>query len=67
MNDRLRERLQNQVAPDHECTPYTGGCQTPHYWYNHIAPRYMTAWPEPSAARVRADEAREVRDWAGEE
>ncbi|MFA7248909.1 MAG: hypothetical protein WC273_04690 [Dehalococcoidia bacterium] len=67
MNDRLRQRLQEHLAPGHECTPYVGGCHMPHYWYNHSAPRYLVAWPEPSAARARADEVREERDWGGDE
>ena len=63
MNDRLRARLEERIAPDHECTPYAGGCHMPHYWYNHSSPRYLVAWPEPTAARARADEAREDREW----
>ena len=62
MHIRLRERLEAHLAPDHECTPYSGGCHMPHYWYNHTSPRYIEAWPEPSPARVRANEARDLRD-----
>ena len=63
MNDIQRERLQEQVAPGHECNPFNGGCHLPHYWHNHSLPRYLVQWPAPSAARERFDEAREERDW----
>lgn len=63
MNDIQRDRLQQHIAEDHECTPYSGGCHMPHYWFNHTSPRYLVKWPEPTAARAQADEAREERDW----
>ncbi len=63
MDIRLRERLEARLAPDHECTPYHGGCHMPHYWYNHTSPRYRVAWPQPSAARTHVESARWERDW----
>jgi len=62
MHTHLRERLQGLLAPQHECTPYAGGCHMPHYWYNHSSPRYLDVWPAPTAARAQADEVRELRD-----
>lgn len=52
MHTHLRERLQGLLAPQHECTPYAGGCHMPHYWYNHSSPRYLDVWPAPTAARA---------------
>lgn len=63
MNDRLLARLEAQVAPGHVCTPYSGGCHMPHYWFNHTAPRHLEQWPAPSDARAQADRVREERDW----
>jgi len=63
MNQSQRERLQARIAPDHECSPYLGGCHVPHYWYNHTSPRYLVAWAPPSAARAQAVAVREARDW----
>ena len=66
MNDQQRDRLEARIAPDHECTPYNGGCHLPHYWHNHTSPRYQVAWPAPTAARALLDEIREERDWLTE-
>lgn len=63
MNEIQRDRLQEIVAPAHECNPYNGACHMPHYWYNHTSPRYLVQWPALSSARARVDEAREERDW----
>lgn len=65
MNETQRERLRFQIAPDHECSPYLGGCRLPHYWHNHSSPRYLVAWPVRSVARRHADDVREARDWGG--
>ena len=66
MNDELRARLFEQTDPDHECTPYNGGCEMPHYRYNASAPRWLEEWPDYTPARQKADEARERRDWGAE-
>lgn len=67
MNDELRSRLYEHTDPDHECTPYTGSCNMPHYLYNVTAPTWLEQWPEYSDARQLADEVREERDWGLEE
>ena len=67
MNDLQRARLEQHVDPDHECTPYDGGCHMPHYWYHRSLPRYVAAWPETSQGRDQADLVREERDWSRSE
>ena len=64
MNQQQHERLRLQIAADHECSPYLGGCHLPHYWYNSTAPRYRALWPAPSAASKQIDDIRLGRDWA---
>jgi hypothetical protein len=63
VNEELRARLAEHIDPDHECTPYRGGCGTPHYRFNHTVPRWLENWPDYSDGRLQAEEAREIRDW----
>lgn len=63
MNDELRFRLYELLEPDHECTPYNGGCEMPRYRYNITLPRYLDQWPDYSVARQKLEEVRELRDW----
>lgn len=65
MNEDQRVRLFEHQEPDHECTPYNGGCSMPHYRHNAALPNWLQQWPVYSEARGRANEARDLRDWGG--
>jgi len=63
MNDELRARLADHLDPEHECTPYSGGCGMPHYRHNLQLPNWLENWPDYSEGRLKAEAAREARDW----
>ncbi len=63
MNDELLARLYENLDPDHECTPYKGGCSMPHYRYNLTSPTWLENWPDFSPAREKAEQGRAMRDW----
>lgn len=67
MNEEQRVRLFELLDPDHECGPYNGGCGTPHYRHNLTLPNWLQNWPDYSAGRQQAEEARLLRDWGAEE
>lgn len=67
MNEDLHARLRERLQPGHQCSPYSGACQLPHYINNYTAPNHVVRWPEYSVARQKADELRELRDWGDEE
>jgi len=63
VNDELRARLFEHQDPDHECTPFNGGCGVPHYRFNLTLPNWLEQWPDSSDARQQAIELQESRDW----
>jgi len=63
VNDELLARLYDNLDPDHECTPYKGGCGMPHYRYNLSAPTWLENWPDYSPGREKAEQVRAIRDW----
>jgi hypothetical protein len=60
MNAMLQGRLLEHVGP-HECSPYNGGCDLPHFRFNFVLPTYVARWPRESLAARKLEQVREHR------